>query len=134
MVSTSCITGLEQNPESSSTYRDARPKYGRSWAGVGQRVRRATVEGREIRGHLHSRLRGGAGALSGAGPVLRLLQQRTTSSVAGVSDPGGRLRKSRGHEGLTDSSKGSPFFGLDNGVHLKASSPDRCLHLMLHRS
>jgi transposase-like protein len=76
-------------------------EHGRPGAGVGQRVRGAAVEEREIRGHLHSRLRGGAGAAPGAGPVLRLLQQRTSSSVAGISNPGGSLPGGQGHEGLT---------------------------------
>src|SRR5262249_47957303 len=94
-------------------------EHGRSGACAGQRVRGAIVEEREIRGYLHSRLRYGAGVTPGAGTVLRLLQPRTSSSVAGVQDPGGGLREGRCHEGLTDSSEGSPFFGLDNGVHLK---------------
>ena len=71
-------------------------EHGRAGAGVGQRVRGAAVEEREIRGYLHSRLRGGAGAAPGAGPVLRLLQRRAASPVAGVPDPGGRLP---GHDG-----------------------------------
>ena len=33
--------------------------------------------------------------------------------------PAAVYRESQGHEGLTRSSEGSPFFGLDNGVHLK---------------
>ena len=62
---------------------------------AGQRVRGAAVEEREIRGHLHSRLRDGAGAAPGAGAVLRLLQRRAAAPVAGLPDPGGGLP---GHE------------------------------------
>jgi hypothetical protein len=75
-------------------------EHGGAGAGVGQRVRRAAVEEREIRGYLHPGLRGGAGAAPGAGPVLRLLQRRAASSVAGLPDSGDRLLGDRCHEGL----------------------------------
>ena len=75
-------------------------EHGRSGAGAGQRVRGAAVEEREIRSHLHPRLRDGAGVTPGPGPLLRLLQRRAAASVARLPDPGKVALASR-HHGVT---------------------------------
>ena len=76
-------------------------EHGRAGAVPGQRVRRAAVAEREVRGRVHAGVRDGAGAAAWAGEVLRLLQRRAAAPVARLPDPGGRLPGHEGQKGLT---------------------------------